>query len=138
MKRVRVQGWEARLSRVLEDARARPYVLGEHDCLRVACSAIAALTGRDLWPELAGYSTRREAVAVVMRYGRSLEDAGTHFLGEPLANMNLAQRGDIACVVDETGEKHLGVVAGRAVACLREQGLTWVRLRDCVCVWGVG
>jgi len=66
---IRINGWERRLAGVIEAAQHVPYVLGTHDCFRVACRAVEALTGVDLWEEWAGqYRTRGEAIALLRHY----------------------------------------------------------------------
>src|SRR5262245_28821615 len=47
----RLPGWEKRLHAVIAAAGDRAYKLGEHDCFRVACLDVEALTGVDLWAE---------------------------------------------------------------------------------------
>lgn len=121
---------------VIEAARARPYQLGEHDCFRVACQVIEALTGIDRWPEFFGYRTRREAMAKLAHYGSTFEKAGDWFFGVPHTDWKRAQRGDIACVED--GDKHLGVVLGHEIAFLSDSGLVFLPLTCATCVWHVG
>lgn len=134
---MRIQGWEGRLNAVIDDARARPYVLGEHDCFRVACRVVEALTGVDRWPDFAGYTTKREALAKIAAHGRSFEAAGDWFFGERIA-LNFARRGDIAALGKLYGEKPLGVVMGRHLYVMCELGLTAVPLREAHCAWRVG
>lgn len=134
----RLAGWEERLAAVLDDARQRPYALGEHDCFRLACRVVQALTGRDRWPEFAGYATRREAVARLAAHGSTFEAAGDWFFGRERMDVRLAQRGDIACVQTDDGEKHLGVVLGAQTALLAPEGLVYWRTRRCACAWRVG
>lgn len=134
----RLEGWESRLAAVIEDARAQPYVLGAHDCFRVACRAVEALTGVDRWPAFAGYNTKREALAKLAQFGSSFEAAGDWFFGAPGVDVRLARRGDICCVETADGEKHLGVCLGRDTAVLAAEGLTFVATLLCRCAWRVG
>jgi len=135
---VRAEGWERRLSAVIEAARAQPYVLGEHDCFRLACRVIEALTGVDRWPQFAGYKTKRGALAKLARYGSSFEAAGDWFFGAPSVSVKQGRRGDIACLIDDAGEKHLAVVLDHRAACMKPEGLMFVPLKRCACVWRVG
>lgn len=142
----RKQGWELRLARVIEDARAQPYVLGEHDCFRLACAAVAALTGIDHWPRWAGrYTTRRRALACISAYVADLNPATTaeafdwafsRLFGGMLMPIAQARRGDICKYMDL--EPHLGVCVGAEVAVLGEHGLAFVPLAICLGVWRVG
>lgn len=135
---MRLDGWDARLAALIADARARPYVLGEHDCFRLACAVVAALTGVDRWPEFRGYRTKREAVVQLARHGSSFEAAGDWFFADARTHWRRGRRGDIACVQTADGEKHLGVVYGGRVALLAPDGLIWVPLEAAICVWRVG
>ncbi len=135
----RIDGWERRLEAVIEDARHRPYALGEHDCFRVACRAIEALTGVDRWPEFAGrYATKREALALLAAHGSSFEAAFDWFFGAPSLYPSLARRGDVVAVQTADGEKHLGVVLGAQAAFLAPAGLVFVPVLMCMCAWRVG
>jgi hypothetical protein len=135
---VRREGWERRLLAVIEAARAKPYALGEHDCFRLACQTVEALTGVDRWPEFAGYRTRREAMRKLAEHGSTFEAAGDWFFGAPRVDVRLARRGDICCVQTVDGEKHLGVCLGAEVALLGPEGLAYTPLLTCRCAWRVG
>lgn len=138
MNALRREGWERRLQVVIDAARTRPYVLGEHDCFRLACRVIEALTGVDRWPAFAGYRSKRGALARLARHGASFEAAGDWFFAVPLAPVAQGRRGDIALLIDEVGEKHLAVVIDHRVACMRPEGLIFLPLRACGGVWRVG
>lgn len=140
MSATRLQGWEARLATVLEAARHQPYALGEHDCLRLACQSVEALTGVDHWPRFAGYTTQREALRTIARIAATLGEAVTAVLRVEPSRIRMAQRGDIALYRDVTGQDHLGVVVGSNVAVLREDGIQMLPLLDngLLCAWRVG
>lgn len=124
----RIDGWEARLIAVVEAARHRPYVLGEHDCLRFSCACIEAMTGNDYWPNFAGYKTKRQARRVIAVIAPSLGHAVSLTLGRHPRVPRSAQRGDLVRFHD--GEDHLGVCLGGIVAVLGEQGLQFIDLND--------
>lgn len=134
---MRREGWEGRLFALLDAARARPYVLGEHDCFRVACQVVEALTGADRWPEFAGYTTKREAMARMAEHGATFEAAFDWFFGAAHVSPRFARRGDICAVQTDDGEKHLGVCIGAEVALLGPEGLRHVPLLACQCAWRV-
>lgn len=137
----RLEGWEGRLQALLEDAEARPYDLGRHDCFRLACRVVEALVGVDRWPEFAGYTTEREALALLARHGGSFEAAFDWFfapLGEGRVSWRLARRGDLAAFQDEAGQKHLGVCTGQQLAVLGPDGLKRWPMRAALCAWRVG
>jgi hypothetical protein len=115
--------------RVLRDARARPYVLGEHDCFRVACRVVEALTGVDRWPLFAGYATKREALAKIAAFGSTFEHAGDWFFGASSRTLvSHAQRGDIIAMRTRDAQKHLCVCAGRTVYCTLADGMADIPL----------
>ena len=135
---VRLEGWDTRLWPIIEAARVKPYVLGEHDCFRLACATVEALTGIDRWPEFAGYTTRRAALAKLAAHGSNFEEAGDWFFESPSVDVRMARRGDICCIETVDGEKHLGVCLGRDTALLGPDGLTFFATLICRCVWRIG
>lgn len=134
----RREGWEGRLFAVIDAARRQPYALGEHDCFRMACRVVEALTGVDRWPEFAGYTTRAEVLALLSRRGSSFEAAFDWFFGAASVSVRFARRGDLCCVATVDGEKHLGVCLGAQVALLAPEGLMYTPLNTCLCAWRVG
>lgn len=136
---MRLEGWESRLVAVVDAARDVPYALGGHDCFRLACAVVHALTGGDKWPLFAGrYSTRGEAVRHIARFGSSFEEAASAFFGAETVHPRLARRGDLCAYTDAAGEKHLAVCMGERVAALGESGLVWLQLRACHACWRIG
>lgn len=107
--------WPERLTSVMEAARHQPYVLGTHDCLRLACAAVEAQTGVDFWPRFAGYTTKRQALVTIARIAPSLGEAVTVTLEVMPSPVLSAWRGDIMLFRDDLGEDHLGVCMGRKV-----------------------
>lgn len=127
------------MATVLEEARARPYELGIHDCFRLACSIVDALTGVDRWPEFSGrYATESESRRLLARYGSSFEGAFDWFFGANSVNVRMARRGDIAAWADVDGELHLAVVDGARAWVLGPEGLAAVPALTCRCAWRVG
>lgn len=137
---MRQDGWESRLARVIEAATGRPYVLGENDCLRLACAAVDALTGVDFWPRFAGYRTHRQALVTIARIAPCLGDAVTETLGVSPAPTFSALRGDIVLYRDERGEDHLGVCVGRDVVLMAAEGSTTLGIEHpgLLCSWRIG
>ena len=135
----RRSGWEARLFALVADASEKPYTLGTHDCFSFACAVVEALTGVDRWPEFVGYTTKRGALEAIAKHGSNFEVAGDWFFGVPHSyDMRRYQRGDIAALQTEDGEKHLGVVLGAHTAFLAPGGLLYVLTSTCLCLWAVG
>lgn len=135
----RREGWESRLSKVIEAARTEHYELGRHDCFRLACQAIEALTGVDRWSEYAGrYHTRREELRLLAEHGSTFEGAFDRVFGAVRVDLKQARRGDIVSLMTVDGKKHLGVCIGSRAAFLAETGLLFVPLSSCFCAWLIG
>jgi len=136
----RLPDWPERLTAAIDAARGKPYVLGENDCLRLACAAVVAITGVDYWPRFAGYKTRREALVTIVKIAPSLKDAVTATLGMMPQPTFAAQRGDIMLYHDDRGEDHLGVCMGRRVVLMAAEGTLYMNLdhSGLLCSWRVG
>lgn len=136
---MRLEGWEGRLAEVIEAARRARYELGVHDCFRVACAAVQALTGEDRWPLFAGrYSSKRQALALLARYGSSFDAAASWFFGSQPLPVPMARQGDVVKFVDAAGESHLGICIAAEVAVLGPGGLVFIARSACACAWRVG
>lgn len=134
---VRLPGWEARLASTIEGAGKLPYVLGTHDCFRMACLAVEALTGIDLWAPWAGtYRTRREALVRIVTYGGDFDGAFSRLFQTEPEDFRLSRRGDILRFDQE--EPHLVVCNGKEAAGLAENGMIFIPLRRCRHVWRIG
>lgn len=81
------------LSRYLIEAAARPFRLGEHDCVSFAFEAVKVGWDRD-YTACLGYSDRRSAVDR-LREAEGLHEAICEGLGEDLP-MSELQPGDLA------------------------------------------
>lgn len=135
----RREGWELRLDAVISRARGLPYVIGEHDCFRVACGAVEALTEIDLWSPWAGsYATRLQALRRIHAYcGGGFTQAFSKLSATSPADIKLARRGDIVEYVEQR-EPHLGVCIGAEIALLAENGLRFYPLRLGRHCWRIG
>lgn len=138
MTESRLEGWEQKLDRLLEEARRQPYRLGEHDCFRLTSRVVEALTGIDLWPRFRGYRTRRQALATIARCGPTFETAGDFVFGSPRVDWRALRRGDIAAFQTSDGYKHLAICNGRTLAVLVESGLEFPPTSAALCGWRVG
>lgn len=109
---------------IIASAEDKPYKLGEHDCLRLACAVVEARTGIDYWPRFKGYKTKRQALAVIARHADNLRDAITKTLGTDELPPLFAQRGDL--VIYRDSEEHIGICVGEQVVVLGENGLVHI------------
>jgi hypothetical protein len=133
--RMRVSSWETVLAAAVEAARDRAFVWGTHDCATWAFDLRRDLTGGDdtaaFWR--GRYRTARGAARVLRRLGwASVQEAGADLLGMPLADVRLAQRGDLLLDPDATS---FGVCLGAQVAFLAPEGLTLRALPSCTLAW---
>ena len=135
---MRLDGWEARLFALIDEARSNPYELGVHDCARLAGQVETALTGVDRWPRFAGYKTKREALAILAKWGSSFEAAFDAIFETIGVDVKFARRGDIVCIQTEDQEKHLGVCLGNQAAFLAPHGLVFVPTLTCLRCWRIG
>ena len=136
---MRKQGWEQQLEKTIEEARNKPYALGQHDCFSLACAVVAALTGRDHWPEFVGkYSTFEEAIALIHAWGPTFEEAFDQLTGEGRMAKHFQRRGDIGCYKDARGIKHLGICVGALAALMSEEGLVFVPAEELDPWWRIG
>lgn len=135
----RLPGWEDRLAELMAAARLEPYRLGQHDCFRLACRTVEALTGHDLYAPWAGsYASKREALKRIAEFAGDFTAAASKFFGSEPVHMNLGRRGDIAEFVGEDGEQHLGIVLGMDVALLGPDGLEFLPRDACKHCWRIG
>jgi hypothetical protein len=136
----RLAGWEDRLASVIEQAREQPYKLGEHDCFRLSCRVIEALTGRDLWPQFAGSygGSKWQALRRIAEFGGDFTAAASKLFGCLPRAMPAARRGDLCEFVDMDGEQHLGVLIGTHVAVLGPEGLAFAPREICSHCWRIG
>jgi hypothetical protein len=132
---MKIAGWEAVLAASVEHARIHTFIWGTHDCATWAFDLRRDLTGGEdtaaLWR--GRYRTARGAARVMRRLGwASMPEAGVALLGMPLANVRLAQRGDLVLSPDATS---FGVCLGAQVAFLAPEGLTLRPLSSCALAW---
>lgn len=137
LKLTRHADWPERLAAAIESARHEPYVLGQHDCLRLTCRCIEVMTGINFWPVFAGYKTKAQALRIIAKIAPSLGDAVTAVLGVQPQPVRLSQRGDVLLYQDEEGH-HLGVCCGANMVLLAKQGLVFLPLSKALSSWRVG
>jgi len=134
---MRVAGWTSLLAARLEAARDKPFVWGQHDCATWAFDLRRDLTGGEdvaaLWR--GRYRTQMGAVRVLRRLGwHSLEAAGLDLLGAPLANLMLAQRGDMVLGGEDPA---FGICIGAQAGFVSPEGLVLLPLDRCHLAWRV-
>jgi hypothetical protein len=131
----RVPHWEQVLANAIQQASARPFVWGQHDCATWAFDLYRDLTdGPDhaaLWR--GRYRTRVGCGRVLRRLGwTSLEDGGRALLGDPLDDVRLAHRGDLILGGEQEA---FGVVIGAKAVFVAPEGLVRLSLATCRLAW---
>lgn len=136
---MRLPGWERRLLAVVGQAAHAPYVLGEHDCFRLICRTVEAITGVDRWPEFRGrYADKRGALVLIQQYGSTFDAAFTWFFGAAPLPAQQAELGDAVKFTGPDGEAHLGVCLGAYAVVPGPDALVSVPVAACACCWRVG
>jgi hypothetical protein len=124
--------WKERLWQELEDAKARPFAYGVHDCVQLTARCLDAMLEEPRFVELVGriYSTGRQALRLVMREG--LEELVTRELGAPAPRL-LACQGDVCLAELERGPA-IGICVGPRIA-FAGDGVTYRALECAEKVW---
>lgn len=119
---IRPEGWEHKLSDLIESARCKEYRISKHDCALFVNEGIKISTGKDYSAQWKGkYSSSREALKVIAQLGfRTLREATSHILGRNFVPARSLSRGDPALYIDASGQQHLGICMGATVVCLLE------------------
>lgn len=130
---MRLQGWEAALAASVEDARARAFVWGVHDCATWAFDVRRAMTGQDAAAAWRGrYSTAKGAARVLRRLGfTSLSGLCRSILGDAIQPL-CAQRGDIVLC-----EGAIGVCVGSVALFVADAGVTSRPMGEATMAWRV-
>lgn len=139
----RFEDWPERLASFITASQARPFAWGSWDCCLFAADVVVEITGTDLAADLRGtYNDESTGFAVFNRHGGAENILRTR-IGEPLPNVALAQRGDVALFkgIDGIVSVHpsgmMGVVIGGDVAILTPDRMATVPLLRCSMAWRV-
>ena len=132
---MRVKNWPSVLARFIETRRNMPFAWGTHDCALFAADAVKAITGVDHAALFRGlYDTRDQAEAIVAQYG-GLRLFINYILG-PEIDPKMAQRGDVALILDARGQEALAVCIGASfIAPAMGGGLTFFKLQHVLTAW---
>lgn len=134
--------WPERLYAVVEAAKAKPFVWGEHDCALFACDCAKAMTGYDFAHKFRGrYRTARGGSMALWRIEgvRSLAELADKYLG-PRIIPSLARRGDAVMVeIIRASYRHaLGVCLGAEAAYPGLNDLMFLPVGKATAAWPVG
>ncbi|RWR08531.1 DUF6950 family protein [Paenirhodobacter populi] len=119
----RLPDWRARFAAEMDRQRQVPFEWGAHDCVSgLAFVAVEALTGVDLRPDWAGYTTAAGAL-------KKLKSKGHNNLGEMMASLfpeippALARVGDLGLIpTDDAIGAGLCIFDASGVVTLTETG----------------
>lgn len=134
---MRQQGWEARLSALIEVSRTKPFEWGRHDCCLFAADAVMAINGVDPAADLRGnYSSAVQAADLVAKLGGL--DAIPPSAGFEEVPVKYAHRGDVV-LCETAGRDVLGVVdmSGLRVAVPGEEGLVFLPIAAGLKAWRI-
>lgn len=135
---VRIEGWEGRLTDVVEDARRRPFVWGEHDCFTFACNAVRALTLFDVNEFKGKYDDERGALKLMHKHGHNMREAFDWFFGRGRLPVQFARRGDICLAELIDGRSALLVCIGQRCCGPDESGMVFHPTMSMSAVWRIG
>lgn len=137
---IRHENWPMLLDAFIEANRYRKFERGHFDCALFAGLAIEAITDAKLVHDYVGlYTSKRAAFALLKKRGmNNLSDVAINHLGEPLASVNFASRGDVV-VVEYEGEFALAVIdlTGRRAVTTGKDGLIFFERQYWLKAWGV-
>jgi len=105
----RLANWQWRLGELLDARRRTPFAWGSNDCCTFAADCVLAVTGVDPGAGLRDYSTEKEAVLSLRKYG-GVGGVGDALFGAPVGPL-LARVGDVGVVAVE-GRESLAVCNG--------------------------
>ena len=133
---MRCEGWEKKLADVIKQRRFATFVWGQHDCCLFAADCALAITGTDWAADFRGqYDSAAGAAKQIAKRG-GFEAMITGLLGDPLASVTTAQRGDVV-MVDQDGHPALAVCCGATVVAAGISGLVFRPLTDGLLAWRV-
>lgn len=124
--------------KAIEEARAKPFEWGAHDCVTFALNCVVASTGNDSYrsrvAEVFGeWTNAREAARI---YGDDLVAPISRILGEPVSWVRLTQ-GDVAVFVDDEGRQVVAVHDGVSLITPNAIGVRSVSADRALCGWKV-
>lgn len=130
---MRLENWPQKLAEVIEGARKRPFLWGEHDCSLFVADCVDAMTGSKHANQYRGkYKTAKGAAGILKKHGGIEGLVDSKF--DPMPR-SFARRGDIALL--EMKGSPLGIVDVNRVACVGENGLHFLPMNKTIKVWRV-
>ena len=133
---MRSDGWESALADLIKQRRFAPFVWGQHDCCLFAADCALAITGTDWAATFRGHYNSASGAARQIAARGGFESMITGLLGDPLAAVTLAQRGDVV-MLDQDGHPALAVCCGATVAAAGINGLVFRPMTDGLLAWRV-
>lgn len=144
MAKARLQDWQTRFAKFLEDRENSPFKWGQNDCIIFPARAIQAITGYNYVAENkhlgSDYKTRAAAEAMLEKHFKGkIQNIFTHFLGKPSKDIGFAGRGDIV-IIKNRGQLAGGVIdnTGRKVVCAGPRGLVRLNKNEALMYWKIG
>ena len=134
---MRLEGWELRLARYINDHMYMPFQWGQNDCMLFAAGGVEAVTGVDPGAEFRG--TYDDAISAYRIIGGTdkIEEFVNGIMGAPIENLALLGRGD-AVMADNDGRPCLGICMGTDSVFPSETGLRSIPTARVIKGWKVG
>jgi len=131
---VKLERWENKLYKYIEDNRKKSFKWGKFDCCIFVAGAIKEMTGIDFYKEYKGkYSTEENAYLTLYEVSGYKTIIGLLNNLFDKKELNMMQRGDIVM----KGDKALGVCLGVNCAFLSLEGITLEPIESITRCWGV-
>lgn len=127
------RGWEGRLTKYISERSTASFRPGELDCGLFAGGAIEVMTGENHLALIAGeYRTIEDGYKLLQSMGFEDHVAYAASLFEPWESPLMAQRGDLAVVLDNKDHPALGIVQGEHVYLMGLRGIGLAPLTDAI------
>ena len=134
----RIEGWEKRLSALVNANRTTPYQYGRFDCATFSIDAVREVTGVSLLPGVEFPTGWLSAAKFLIRHGLDdVEEFAIAALGQIPGDGQDTMPGDLVSW-RAGGEPHLGVRMDAFALTPVSNGLRVVRRSEWVCGWWIG
>ena len=124
------------MNAAIEEARHRKFKWGEHDCVLFAAGVVERLTGIDHAAAWRGTYTDEIGAYRKLRTEGGMFSAVSARLGNSVQKFH-AQRGDVVAFDTAKNRPALGICIGTHCAFAGKEGLSFVKLGECIQAWHV-
>jgi len=129
--------WPQRLALYLQGREKSPFAWGANDCCTFAADAVIAMTGKDAMRALRGRYTSERGAARLIKQAGGLEPLVSRYLGEPLARIAMAGRGDVVLMPNPERGPCLAICVGTDAAAAGVEGTILFPMSVALAAWKV-